>query len=525
MPFFTSFFSSSNAASSSHTKNSHLKRFINNVTKPSQYVPDIYDDLRDDGFYFRPSDTYTSTALSSSIEQTNTQAQASKSTPNLHKKVPTPAADGLFELADLPVPRRPVTGYRHSNEVSRESATSFASFSSAASNETAATSTEVHELATLPASIYASPPPRRSFLAAARQHALGKLSGEHAASMPCLPFELNAEGKHTRGPATVKVQVQYRSSVGESFVKHAHTHAHAPARPSPLKLATIAARRPSEDVPIMLSPRTAAYEKALPLLPLASCPITPDSGAAFRRKPVPSTPSATPVVSPEIGDEVQLVELPSAVQLEDALELSELDSGHELMILPGLPSRLSRLETLRYRLSLVDPPPSSFTTALPLATSSTLTTALKRDINTPELTRNFSLRTYHSALSLADVNRMSAFGAVARGKRGHSTGSDGSVNAEADNVAAEGELEHEEAEIDNAIEIGTAKVVGGISGVVGRAKMVGFKGRVGESVYEVDMQIAGRVVKGAKGGNKRKSMGRERQRDRGVVGWWHTRGE
>lgn len=496
MPFFSSIFSSSTAGSSSRTKNSHLKRFINNVTKPSQYVPDIYDEFRDEGFYFRPSDTYTSTAISSPTAQTSTHTQASQSTPNLHHNVPAPSADDLCELASLPVPRRPVTGYKHSNEVNRESVISFASSVSAISNETADTSAEVHELATLPATVYTPPPPRRSSLAAARQHTLGRLAGDHAASTPCLPLELDAEEKSARRPATAKAHVQYRNSVGDRFITH--FHAHAPARPSPLKLATITARRPSEDVPIMLSPRTAAFQKALPLLPLASCPVTPGSGSgvAFKRKPVPSTPV--------VGEGLEIVKLP----VEAISAPAELDSGDELMMLPGLPSRLSRLETLRYRLSLVDPS----TPASPPLDNDVIVSHTKNDLK-----RNFSIRTYHSTLLLADLNRMGALGAVARRKRHGSASSDDSV----DIIATKGEFEPEE-----AVEVGTAKVIGAVSGVVGRAKMVGFAdSESSESEYEADVMVAGRVVKSAKGGDKRKSMGRERQRVEGVVGWWHTRGE
>lgn len=461
--------------------------------------------MRDDGFYFRPSDTYTSTALSSPTARTSTHAQASQSTENLHHNVPAPSADELYELASLPVPRRPVTGYRHSDEVNRESVASFASSVSATSNETAATSAEIHELATLPATVYTPPPPRRSSLAAAHQHTLSKLSGQHAASTPCLPLELDTEEKHARRPATAKAQVQYRNSLGDKFVTT--FHAHAPARPSPLKPATMPARRPSEEVPIMLSPRTAAYENALPLLPLASCPITPRSGVAFKRKPVPCTPAATPELDP--------VELPTEASSAPA----ELDTRDELMILPGLPSRLSRLETLRYRLSLVDTSSSTRPTS-PAQAKDVIASNTKND-----LTRNFSIRTYHSTLSLADLDRMGALGAVARRKRHGSAGSDESVVSGADVVATEGELEHEDQEADEAVEVGTAKVVGGVSGMIGRAKMVDFKDSGSESEYEADVMVAGRVVKNANGGHNRKSMGRERQRMEGVVGWWHTRGE
>jgi len=120
---------------------------------------------------------------------------------------------------------------------------------------------------------------------------------------------------------------------------------------------------------------------------------------------------------------------------------------------------------------------------------------------------------------------MGALGAVARRKRHGSAGSDESVVSGADVVATEGELEHEDQEADEAVEVGTAKVVGGVSGMIGRAKMVDFKDSGSESEDEADVKVAGRVVKNANGGHKRKSMGRERQRMEGVVGWWHTRGE
>lgn len=258
----------------------------------------------------------------------------------------------------------------------------------------------------------------------------------------------------------------------------------------------------------MLSPRTAAFEKALPPLPLGSNPVTPGSGFAFKRKPV-----ATPVVCS--GGEEEFVELP----------LPELDNGHALMVLPGLPSRLSRLETLRHRLSLV------VTTSAPThPVSSDAATTEEKDVkvldNFDELKRNFTIRTYQSTLSLADINMMGDLGAVARRKRGGSAGSDGSAlsTANAEAAANDAYARDEEVEIDEAVEIGTAKWVGGVTGAMGCAKMVSSKDSESDSGYEVNVKKVGRVVKGVKGENKEKSMVRARQREEGVVGWWHTRG-
>ena len=167
-------------------------------------------------------------------------------------------------------------------------------------------------------------------------------------------------------------------------------------------------------------------------------------------------------------------------------------------------------------------PPSQSSVSLPLPAPSAQD---EGDHTARSLTRNFSISTYHSTLSLADLNKMSALGAVARRKRGGSAGSDQSIVSQADG-SAEGESDRQELEYDDAVELGIAKVLRSVSGVVGRAKMVGYTDSGSESEYEGDRKTVGLVVKReVKCGDMRKSMGRERQREEGVVGWWHTRGE
>jgi len=386
MPFFSSLFSSSKTKE--NNKKSHFNRFVSNVTKPAQYQPDIYDDLRDEGSHFRPSDTLRPTpAAGQAGTMPYSSASAIKSTPHLYAESPNA------------IVRRPTTGYRHSPEA-RDSGVSFSSYSNNGSRDSPA---EL-EVITLPATVYTPP----------AKYPLGSLSARHATSTPCLPASTNsmiaelpalpvtAENNSSRRKAMTISGNDHRQPRTSSLPRSAST----PFKPSPLHLVTAESETlisdDDEEYPIILSPRTAASlspptnsNNAERFIQTSTSRLSTSS--YIKRKPLPPTPvfllPQTTYTMPETVVQVAPAELSG--QPSPALPSLSQPSPK----LPDLPGHLSRLQTLRQRLSLVHPA-GLVAEAMP-----------EKEVVNP------GLGMYHHNFSAIELSALTESGTRARGKR------------------------------------------------------------------------------------------------------------
>lgn len=518
----------------------------------------MYDDLRGDGFYFRPSDTLHSTVAVPLVPQAV----------HLSSKYASPAGSPP-SLASSRSSVQRFTGptvVEHSAQsrmAARDSVYSVSSYASTCSPEGPA------ELAgtLLPATTYSTP---RRNSAGMRQetHELQSFSAS-TSNLPLAPTvapPVPAKDPRTL-PRPISATYQpYRNSAhyGPRPQPAPFKHAHTPARPSPLQLniSTPESRKNSAtSVTIMLSPRTA---KSLSPPPRTSslCPnhlkphlselagtivveelqyevvVGSKRDSMIRRKPLRSArtsacasptssiaelPDTSANASPTTESETVspiLAELPTEIPITPTRPISRL--------LPDLPPTLSRLESLRQRLSLVIPGGVAIEASGEKESVAVHTT--DAGIN-----RARSMRTFHSNLSDIELTTLSTAGAGAmarRGRRGlwaeeravsmpEAGGAAAAlVNREKDDAAKVSEnFELDEAAVggddedDEVVEFGTARVVFAVAGVLGKVRSVES---LHESQTEEDAELVGRVL-------MRKSM--IEKKDGNSIRWWHTRGQ
>ena len=320
-------------------------------------------------------------------------ASTSKSTPHLYAESPEA------------IVRRPTTGYRHPPEA-RDSGVSFSSFSINGSRDNRA---ELESI-TLPATVYTSP----------AKYPLGSLPARYATSTPYLP----ASTKTTIAELPALLPADRNSSRRKAMTVSDNGHlahqeralasltrgATTPLKSSPLSLvAAVPAEAETlisdddEEYPIILSPRTAASMNPPVESYNAECFIQVaasrlSTSSYVKRKPLPPTPvfllPQTTYTMPDHIVNNTLAEL--SAQLSPALPSLPQSSPQ----LPDLPGHLSRLQTLRHRLSLVQP-------AGPIC-----------DATTEKEVVSHGLGIYHHNFSAIELSAIATSGTRARSKRG-----------------------------------------------------------------------------------------------------------
>jgi hypothetical protein len=457
--FFSKLFSSSSSSTPKATKTtSRFDRLISSVNKSAQYQPDIYDDLRGDGFFFRPSDTIRPSTSTTTLVSAHSQSvpfatvEGSKSTPNLVRPA---VQEQPFELATLTTPALHSATSDKDTIDARDSAIELPALPPVLGPN-------VHSL---PARIQASASTPN--LLAARTYDPEIEAHRRAAA---LALSSNAPTFTIR-----KSSALTSASTLSLPLQTLPIRQHAPSRPSPLALATpvssavelparittLQSRRNTEDFPIMLSPSTAASLSP----PIFSFSPEQRPISLIRRKPVPSLLLHTAVVelpATPVMREVSPIEMPDT---DRAVQMAELPAGLDVspvedeveMTLPILPAHLSRLQTLRQRISVMGPVRSS----ADLGGIKLVSIKRKRGITSP------------SILTLDD---MAAVEALATTSSSDSQAQAGAPPESTTRVNS-GDYEFDEDvedEDDEVIEIGTARVVMGVNGLEreGTAKRV-----------------------------------------------------